>query len=222
MALEIPKDDAGAIAVMRALPSAALEKFISALKDAPPISSPREMAEHISKLVPSLAVEQLTTVLNTLYTLYHIRELSGVESEMFLNDLMRAIKDSPEMRDVAKGKDLSRLRTLLERLLGIEALSVVSKAARLLRDGERLYCGAKVLSDIRPVFGSDPAIKPLGAVLTHTLKVGYHEGSDHREFHVVLDSNDLASLEEAVQRARAKDATLRSVLKSTGLTNLDE
>lgn len=105
--------------------------------------------------------------------------------------------------------------------MSIEALRTVAKAARLQRDGERLYCTAKILSDIRPVFGKDPTQAPVGAVLTHTLRIGYHEGKEHKEFHIVLDSNDLDALGKAVQRAKAKDKTLREFLKTANLRNLD-
>jgi hypothetical protein len=76
----------------------------------------------------------------------------------------------------------------------------------------------------RPVFGSDPAVRPVGAVLTHTLKIRYHEGDlrDHREFYVVLDSNDLDELRDIIQRAQTKDKSLRELLKSAQLPTLDD
>ena len=158
-------------------------------------------------------------MLETIYTLYHIRELAGVEHSQFLDDLMEAIQKSSVLK--LQQKEIPKLRTLLGKLLNVESLNLVAKAGRLQRDGERLYCTAKILSDIRPVFGSDPATGPVGAVLTHTLKVGYHEGKEHREFHIVLDSSDLDGLDEVVHRAQAKDRSLRDLLKSASLPNLD-
>ena len=46
--------------------------------------------------------------------------------------------------------------------------------------------------------------------------------AEHREFHVVLDSDDLEALGEVVQRARAKDKTLRELLKSAEPPSLDD
>jgi hypothetical protein len=90
----------------------------------------------------------------------------------------------------------------------------------LQRDGERLYCDAKILSDIRPVFGDKPTVRPVGAVVTHTLRIGYHLGGDHREFHIILDVQDLEALKVAVDRAQAKDKTLRALLKDIKLPDL--
>jgi len=219
MALEIPKEDAGSITAIQALSAASSEKFLSALAAAPLAPDPHAMAANIAARVPSIPKERIIRVLETIYTLYHIRELAGVEHSQFLDDLMEAIQKSPGLK--LQQKDAPKLRSLLGKLLNIESLNMVAKAGRLQRDGERLYCTAKILSDIRPVFGSDPATGPVGAVLTHTLKIGYHEGKEHREFHVVLDSSDLDGLDEVVHRAQAKDTSLRDLLKSARLPNLD-
>jgi hypothetical protein len=220
MALEIPEEDSGSIATLKAFPPASLERFVAALKSAPLTTDPKEMAAHVARQVPSIPSEQLERVIDTLYTLYYIRDLSGVKHSRFINDLMAGIQNSPHLQTPSKG--LSKLRTALEKLLDIDTLNTISKAARLQRDGERLYCVAKVLSDVRPVFKNDPAAQPIGAVLTHTLKVGYHEGREHKEFHVILDSDDLTALGEVVRRAEAKDKSLREFLKNAGLPNLGE
>jgi hypothetical protein len=175
MALEIPKEDTGAIAAIRTLSPALIEKLVAAINSSPPVSSPREMVQHVAEEIPSIPVDKLNSMIETLYTLYHIRELSGVPSGRFLEDLIEGIQNSPHLP--SPQKDLSQLHNLLDKLLNIETLRTVSKAARLQRDGERLYCEAKVLSDIRPVFGENPLDPPLGAVLTNTLRIGYHGGS---------------------------------------------
>jgi hypothetical protein len=220
MALEISKEDTGSIVAIRTLAPAALEKLVTALKTAQPVSDPREMAAKIAGQVPSIPVTQLSHVLETLYMLYYIRELSGVKPAKFLDDLLDGIRGNPNL--TLSTKDLPKLRSVLQKLLSIETLYTISKAARLQRDGERLYCQSKIASDILPVFGSDPSVAPVGAVLNHTLRIGYHEGGDHKEFHIVLDFEDLNELREVVQRALEKDKTLRTLLKTMKLPNLGE
>jgi hypothetical protein len=108
----------------------------------------------------------------------------------------------------------------LDKLLGIEAFKTIAKAGRLQRQGERLFCSSRILSDVRPVFGPRPTQRPVGAVVTHTLRLGYHEGSEHKEFFVILDSDDLIEMSEVVTRAMAKDRTLRELLSSAKLPDL--
>jgi hypothetical protein len=220
MPLDIPPDDRGAIATVKTLTPAVLDSFIAALKSAPAISNPHEMSEYVSGKIPSFPEDRLTPVLEMLYTLYYIRDLSGVSSTTFLDDLMDGIALGAEPR--LTRHDIPKLRAILEKLLSIETLSIVSKASRLQRDGERLYCNAKILSDIRPIFKDDPSAPPVGAVITHTLKVGYHEGRGHMETQIVLDSDDLTKLAAVINRAQLKDKSLRTFLKRSKLPNLGD
>lgn len=218
--LDIAPEDRKAIATVKTLTPSVLDKFISALKSAKPVAHPHDMAEQIAGRVPMIPEDSIRRMLETLYTLYYIRDLSGVRPAPFLDDLMDAAIRSSELH--LSPDDVRKLRSMLERLLNIETLKIVAKASRLQRDGERLYCASKILSDIRPVFKPNPSVQPEGAVITHTLKVGYHEGRDHVEIQIVLDSNDLDKLAEVVRRAQMKDKTLRSFLKRSKLENLGD
>lgn len=220
MALEIPDEDAGSITAIQQLRPSALDKLIGALKSSTPISDPMELGKRIAQQVPDLSVDDIVTVLRTLNYLYNVRELSGVGSSRFLDDLMDTIKSSARFK--VAGSNLPKLRSVLQKLMSIETLHLVAKAARLQRDGERIYCLGKILSDIRPVFGSNPVARPAGAVLTHTLRIGYHDGDGHKEFYVVLDSEDLVALGEVVERAKAKGKALGELLKDAKLPNLAE
>jgi hypothetical protein len=219
MPFEIPKEDQRAIATIKTIPDKSLEKLIAVLESAPSISNPEEMTAHIAKELPSIPIDKLRHVVDVLYTLYHVRELSGVRPSRFFEDLMEVIRKNASELAL---KEIPKLESQLEKLLNIDTLTTIAKAARLQRDGERLYCEAKILSDIRPVFGAEPTVRPAGAVLIHTLKIGYHEGRDHREFHLALDSDDLEALGAVVRRAQAKDKTLRDLLKKSKLPNLGE
>ena len=218
MALEIPIEEASTIAAIRTLPVASVDDLIAGLAGAPLISDPKEMTAYIAKQLPTLSTKQLSPVLDTLYSLYYIRGLSGATDTRFLNDLMDAIRERLKLTQ----QEVAKLQVRFKKLLSINTLTAISKAARLQRDGERLYCESKIMSDIRPVFGPDPSESPVGAVLTHTLKLVYHLGKEHKEFHVVLDSDDLESLKDVIIRARFKDKSLRNLLDRTKLPNLGD
>ena len=116
---------------------------------------------------------------------------------------------------------LSEIKGRFEVLLNVEALTTVYKAVGLQREESNLYCDSKVLSDIRPVFGKEVG-RPAGAVITHTLKIGFHEGKSgsHRDCYIALDSEDLDGLAEAIERAQSKDKALRELLAEIKLPDL--
>ena len=218
MTLRIPQEDLPAISTMRALSDGAIKELISAIDSAPSTTDLGALSDGISKKVRSIPSDRLSSIIDALYTLYYIREMAGVEHSTFLEDLVDSVQSNPKV-SVPK-KDVGKLRARLGRLLEIAAFNTLAKAGRLQRHGERLYCDSQILSDIRPVFGPNPTVRPVGAVVTHTLKLGYHEGSAHKEFYVILESDDLMALDEVVTRALAKDKALRDLLADAKLPDL--
>jgi len=178
------------------------------------------MAQKISASVPSISPEDLNMIMDTLYSLYRVREFSDVKASRFLSDLIQSLKTSGDPGLAIVPDEIPKLRDRFKKLLGIENISLLSKAIRLQRDGEKLYCDAKILSDIRPVFHDDATTKPAGAVVTHTLRLGYHERGQHKEFFMVLENIDLANLALTLERAHTKGETLRKMMEEVGLPDL--
>jgi hypothetical protein len=218
MALQIPKEDVAALAAINALPDATVQKLVTAIDSTPLTFDTGEVAERVAESTPSIPVPNLERMLDTLYSLYQIRELVGVSRSTFVEDLMEGMQDKPEL--AFPKQDTLKIRARFEKLLNIDALNTLSKAGRLQRDGERLYCDAKILSDIRPVFGAKATARPVGAVVSHTLRIGYHKGGKHKEIHIILDAEGLKQLKTTIGRAEAKDKTLRELLKETRLPDL--
>lgn len=218
MPFQIPAEHVAAVAKMTAMPKSSVDALITALKDAPLSADTDEIATRIGSRIPGISVAELETVLDSLYDLYFIRELAGVPKGVFLEDFMDGLQRADQLG--IRKEDLQKLRGKFDRLLNIESFNLLSKAKRLQRDGERLYCDVKILSDVRPVFRDRPTLRPAGAVITHTLMLGYHEGGEHKEFHLVLDRVDLDDLRDAINRAEAKDNTLRRLLSEQRLANL--
>ena len=76
------------------------------------------------------------------------------------------------------------------------------------------------MTDARPVFTHAPTEGPAAFMVIHTLALDVHASeNDHRWF-VALDSNDLRSLRDAIDRAIAKEESLVSSLDKTGIPTL--
>lgn len=220
MALQIPDEEIQKIVKIWKLSDAQVEDLIGALRSAPIEPNSRETANRIATHVHSIPKKDLIPIVEVIYDLCFVREFANVSRSRFLNDLSESLRDSKDPDLAVLAGRASEVKQRLESLLSIETINVISKSARLQRDGERLYCASKILSDIRPVFKADAKVRPIGAVITHSLKLDYHEGQDTRLFFVVLDSEDLIALRRVLDRAIAKDKTLRKLLKGTRLLEL--
>lgn len=218
MALQIPKRQRPGLIHLAKLPDPLLEQVTTAIATEPPTPDPEEMAKHIASKL-ELDFAELKSLIETIYTLNFVAEFSGVSQGRFLNDLVQSLRteEFEEIGTLGSGDLRARFKAVLE----IQNAALLAKALTLQRDGERLYCEAKILTDVRPVFREDVAEKPTGAVITHSLKLGYHERrGEHSELYVVLESADLDALEGVIKRAKAKEATLRKTLDDAGIVDL--
>ncbi len=218
MALPIPKKYIPEIDKVRALSDSTTAELVQALENSPVMSRSEEMATRIAEYVPGVPHDDLIGIVDLIYALYHVREYSEFGRSQFLKELVEGIREQASPA-IAK-EELAGIRDRFRRLLSIDTLNSISKAISLQRDGEHLYCSAKIVSDIRPVFGPDVGSSPVAATIVHTLKLGYHERGEHKEFFILLDGADLVKLQEVIERAQDKSEALDEFLKQSKLPRL--
>jgi len=217
--LTIPEEHHAAIGKIIKLTDASVRELISAISAVKIKSSASEMTELIRPQVTSIPPGDLAEIVDTIYALYHVREFSEVSRDTFLSDIVTTIKDlAPEIG--SKALELAKLRRRFRQLLDISTLNALAKAIELQRDGERIFCSARIVSDIRPVFGDNVKERPGSAVIRHTLGLSYHQDGDHREFFAILDEADLVALSDVIIRAMEKGETLAKFLKQSGISRL--
>jgi len=83
------------------------------------------------------------------------------------------------------------------------ALGLGAKATELLWEQPLVLCGARVVTDLRPIF-DDPAEIIQGFITFHTLILRCLEGTDEKEIHVAMDNNDVSLLKGHLERAEKK------------------
>jgi hypothetical protein len=218
MALKVPSHFIPMLNSIRKLSESSAKELLKALESTSIESSSEEMCEHIAAKVPSIPKEELAEITDVLYAMYHVREFSDLSRNGFLKELVDSVREhaDPSIAD----EELPLIRQRFKDLLSIGTLETISKAVGLQRENQRIYCEAKIISDIRPIFGDDVKQKPVAATLEHSLQLHYHEDGDHKQFYVVLDEVDLENLEQAVQRAKTKADTLTKVLSDSGIPRL--
>ena len=84
---------------------------------------------------------------------------------------------------------------------------LAARALNLVTEFDRVYHGARIMTDIRPVFGHDAHTGAKAAAIVATLKIEAHEGGgDVRPYYFALDHTDLVELQGLVDRALVKTA----------------
>lgn len=158
--------------------------------------------------------DDIRDVMDLLIALYSVR--ASVDTP--IPNFVEAIIDdgNVEIPDQNKTDFAERLNTLLN----IDVLNVSTKAADVMHEHAHNLRDARILTDIRPVFGDDVEIGPAGALLVHTLRIRYYQGPDLAEFFVALTPSDLSDLRDIIERADRKTLRLQGVLDAAEVPNL--
>lgn len=222
MALRVPEQQVVHIKKLLELPDDKIENFLDALAKEGPQFNVFDLSAELSEIL-QLPGDLTEGVVRVLVSLYRTRDWtepieSFVDGKVF-RALKRAQTFSPENADA----QWQKLRKFLVGALSLErSVGTAAKAGPVLTQHERIFNGARIMTDLRPIFHLDVSEKPDAAVIIHMLKITQRDNfGQQSDQYFALDSNDLAVMKEIIERASRKEKTLRSVMKDSGVTVLD-
>jgi len=208
-ALNIPEEHRPGLALLRKMPDDAFAAAIVELEHSPD-SAPS---------IPSVSPQDAELFKSALDTMYAVRAYSDVDLDEFVDDVCDALKS---VDDLPQGEE-TKFRERLTRVLNIDPLSVAAKAVLLQNEHEHDFCSARILTDARPIFGDDVVGPPSAMMITHTLKLSYHQGAGGRlqEIYLGIGSRDIQELREVLDRAEKKASSLKAALEPSQLRLID-
>lgn len=118
-------------------------------------------------------------------------------------------------------EERARLRVRLEELFERPALDLFARAVSIHAEDRNVYCSARTLSDLRPIFSRGDNPKPEGAIIRHTLTFDVHIDGRLESIAISADENALTQLASAIERALQKGEALRSIAASSDLCVVD-
>lgn len=189
---------------LRQLPDSVLEPFISALEE-----SPDEVPE-----IGGLSRENAAEIKEAVLDLYRVREFFDAELVEFSQGIAEGLQEAVGFPE----SEVPQLAARIQRLLTLTPLGLAAKAQSLKLEYERRLCSARILTDARPVYVYSPAGRPEAVIITHTLRITYHDDtSAMREIYIQMDPGDLAELRKVLDRAEAKAKSFESVFAAANV-----
>ena len=174
-------------------------------------------ATALASVASTIAESDFKQIADTLNALYGVRSSRDVPVEEFAEEVAEAMESLEPPLRLERSKHSAFVSKLVV-LLSAEVFGIVSKAWDLRTDDERVFCHARIITDLRPVFGQKVEDGPRAMVVVHLLKLAFHcESEKHQEFYVSLDGEDLTTLRDLIDRAEAKAKTLKSCIKDVKL-----
>lgn len=194
------------------------------IKDAVSSVKPSLGANRLAKKMPSvldLSRKDFSLLVEAIVPLYSLREEYGFSNE----EIAESITDLAREHKGFGSLNPSEFESLRVRLLDLlqydKPLGITSKASSVLTDHKNIFITGKILTDVRPVFIGDADEQPEAAVIVHQLKIHYHSEDKCKEFYVALDTSDVESLREVLERADRKATALKEFLKNTSVEYLE-
>ena len=223
--LVIPEEHYAGFAAIRDLPHEVLERFISVLEEQPARLDREELRSTVTSGVESEVRGEVESMMDTLASLYVLRDELDLSTEEFVDELVETMDESEAAPLELSSEQRREFRERLPRLLNVESLDVAARASNLLYAYEHtLHGNPRVLTDMRPIFAAGPhgvEEQPRGSIVAHTLKLSYHERRRIKDFFITLDVDQVNQLIEALQRANSKAEQLRAFLEGADLPYID-
>lgn len=217
-ALQIPQQIQIALAKLHALTDELFDELLAALGEAPSGLSMELLTLRVARAAPNLSqadLRQFLTILVFGYSLASRLDLDSTQVAERLSDQVAILSRPGERLDP---KDLSTMTHRLAQLLAVSTpVNLIAKAEGIWQELPRRLTAARLLTDIRPIFGDDVTQRPAAALIVHTISFSYYEGAEEHQFHVNLDTNGLSLLERILERARRKEQNLEATLREIGL-----
>ena len=218
--INIPRSEFAVLASLAGLPESSFSEFVGGLRAIEPSVSQFDLSPPLAKNVTSINQSELKSFLSTLFSLYRLSDSKERTPKELSSDIKEAIQ-----REKPQGftpENTTLLVSRLEELLNVGGMvATAAKAVDVASEQARLFCGARIISDIRPVFSDSPN-SISAAIITHSLNISFHEGGKHQECYVALTTNELKTLKKVVERAEIKSESLKQFVQRSGIRLLSE
>ena len=215
MPLGVTLEQRGVLREFLSMSPEARASFLLALSRLRPSPRATDLAGQLSEEVGVQPgrVQELARLMVELHLALRYEGLSPGDFAARLCEELRSTKDvTPD----ATPADWATIEASISEVMSIESLAISAAAVDLGGEHERPLCEARIITDLRPIYGSDVSKVPVAALVHHVLRIAYHAADGkHGEFYCVLDSEDLSLLKDSVERAVAKEASLREWLASS-------
>jgi len=202
-----------------------MDAWISAINDAEPSGNFMHFAEAVKAKATDKGLSKIPGIVDFIGFVIQVRSLllNPVGIDEFIDMVEAPLRQfaQAQNRPVTEEQSTQFKSAIRDILSAKNELGLSFKANRLLTQHERNYVQSFIISDLRPIFpdvDAEITEEPLGAVITHILKLEYMEGAVRKEFFIGLDESELSEIRTVVTRAERKAKSLRAILSKSGVT----
>lgn len=219
--LRIPKENEKGLKKLVELDDESVRELILALGEVSPVLSSIGLSSKVASKVDTIPRSDVDDIVAVLLPLYLLRERHEVSTPAMAEDVCQALDRSDEEELRLLGEEREHFKSRLIEFLDVDSVRVGAKGLEMLFENQRSFLDARIVTEVRPIFGSDPEEAPAGALIVHMLKIVYREEGQDKELFVALDTTDVGVLRNALDRADAKAESLKNFLEAARTTYIN-
>lgn len=208
----IPEPNREGFRVLARMPAEDYEALASALQSVGPAYDTRDFVSELGR-ASGLAPDELAPVVTASLSGAGLMTAQSLTADVFA--------DSLDLSSLGLGNDEDqRLRARLREVLGNRVLRLTSRIVESLYSDERVYLGARIFTDWRPVFmeANEAEVgRPSAGIVIHQLQVEFLRHGRRESTAFGLDSSDLESLRDLADRALEEGNVLQQVMVETNI-----
>ncbi len=149
--LNVPEPVTAGLTKIATLHDETFQELVSALGQIPPrLLQNKIFDDSVLFELKSIPVEDLTVIRDTVFSLYVGRVATNVPVSTFVDQVIESMQAASPLFV----NDFDQLKKRVFQVLTIEPLEAVAKAHDLLTEHSRLFAFSRIVSQIRPIFGS--------------------------------------------------------------------
>jgi hypothetical protein len=214
--LKVPDEQAPTLKTLVALGESEKSRLLTAIRQAEPKLRRRELSEEVAR-GSGLPETDVASMLRVLGSLWISMDAYGEKPEPFSRAIVDAIKDAGI---AARELNLETFRKWIQDVLALDSpLGASAKASSIANADDFRFCRARVITEFRPVFSSDPTTGPVAGVIIHHARFTYHHGEEdeHEAFSLSMDRDDIEQLQKTLESALVKEESLKVSIAKGGI-----
>ena len=221
--ITIPKSDLPALKSIVELGPQDFDCLLSAMRGTKAVLSKGKFIRSIAAKAKGIDRSKLSAIFKVIFVLYAMKDRTGTSAKELAQRVAESYANSQSKENRPSSEQADILNSRIGQLLSNDkTVAVTAKAFDVMTAHEHVFCGARIMSDIRPVFsGSVEAAS--AAVMVHNLQIGFHDNGsgEHKDFYVALDTDDIQLLKSLIERAEKKTGALEAILKAAKIPYLE-
>jgi len=216
MPLSVPPPQIATIKALLELPDDKVNELLTALDSAGPQFNVEDLSKEVSRSVeiPRGLTRRSVEIVGSLYRAFGpAQPISGL-GEFLDKEVHPAMKRAEIFSPEREDSQWAKLREFFLTALSLErTVGTTVKAGPVLTAHERIFAGAKIMTDLRPIYHRDASEKPDAALIVHMLRITQRDDDGNRsDLYFALDSNDIRLMRDVIERALQKEVTLKGII----------